>query len=65
MDQRTSRTPKIFVAIERTARARSPLADLEVMRSDGRRHLTFAGGSIEAEGYGTTVAVPSWGPKPR
>lgn len=39
--------------------------DLEVMRSDGKQHREFAGGSIEAEGYGTSVSSPAWGPRPR
>ena len=38
--------------------------DLEVMRSDGRRRRTFAGGSVESEGYGSGVSSPAWGPKP-
>ena len=39
--------------------------ELEVMRSDGRRPRSFAGGSIETEGYGTSVGFPAWGPRRR
>jgi Tol biopolymer transport system component len=39
--------------------------DLEVMRSDGKRRGEFDGGSVEAEGYGSGVGAPAWGPKPR
>jgi TolB protein len=39
--------------------------DLEVMRSDGKRRREFDGGSVEAEGYGSSVGAPAWGPKRR
>jgi TolB protein len=39
--------------------------ELKVMRSDGRRPRSFASGSIEPEGYGTSVGSPAWGPRPR
>lgn len=39
--------------------------DLEVMRSDGKRRRDLDGGGIEAEGYGSSVGTPAWGPKPR
>lgn len=39
--------------------------DLEVMRSDGKRRREFDGGGVEAEGYGSSVGAPTWGPKPR
>jgi Tol biopolymer transport system component len=39
--------------------------DLEVMSSDGRRLGEFDGGSVESEGYGSSVGPPAWGPKPR
>lgn len=39
---------------------------LEVMRADGRgRSKEFDSGGTEAEGFGTTVGPPSWGPRPR
>lgn len=40
-------------------------ADLEVMRSDGTNVKGFASGTLEVEGYGTTLSTPAWGPKPR
>lgn len=39
--------------------------DLEVMRSDGKRRRELDGGSVEAEGYGSSVGAPAWGPRPR
>jgi Tol biopolymer transport system component len=39
--------------------------DLEVMRSDGKRRREFDGGGVEAEGYGSAVGSPAWGPRPR
>jgi Tol biopolymer transport system component len=40
-------------------------SEVEVMRSDGTQRREFAGGGTEAEGYGTTVGPPTWGPAPR
>ncbi|HEY7456648.1 MAG TPA: hypothetical protein VH703_05175 [Solirubrobacterales bacterium] len=41
-------------------------SEIEVMRSDGRgRTVEFEGGGTEAEGFGTYVGPPSWGPRPR
>ena len=41
------------------------VSDLEVMRSDGRRMMTFIEAGFEEEGYGTGIGPPSWGPKPK
>ena len=39
---------------------------VEVMRTDGRGYAKeFAGGGTEAEGYGSHVGAPAWGPRPR
>jgi Tol biopolymer transport system component len=40
---------------------------IDVIRSDRRRPLlnTIDSGSIEEEGFGTTVGAPTWGPRPR
>jgi len=41
-------------------------SEVEVMRSDGRgRTVEFDGGGTEAEGFGTYIGPPSWGPRPR
>lgn len=39
--------------------------DLEVMRADGTQRKEFASGGTEAEGYGTSLGAPAWGPAPR
>lgn len=39
--------------------------DLEVIRPDGGGGKTFANGDTEEEGFGTAIATPAWGPKPR
>lgn len=39
-------------------------SDLEVMRSDGTERKEFATGGTEAEGYGTRIGAPTWGPRP-
>jgi Tol biopolymer transport system component len=41
------------------------LTDLEVMRADGRNRQSFAGAGRDADGYGTEIGAPAWGPKPR
>lgn len=41
------------------------LSDLLVMRADGRNRQSFAGAGRDAEGYGTEIGAPAWGPKPR
>lgn len=39
---------------------------VEVMRTDGRGYAKeFAGGGTEAEGYGSHVGAPAWGPRPQ
>lgn len=41
-------------------------SSVEVMRTDGRGFAKeFAGGGTEAEGYGSHVGAPAWGPRPR
>ncbi|MEX2108032.1 MAG: hypothetical protein WD827_04005 [Solirubrobacterales bacterium] len=39
--------------------------EVEVMRPDGTQRKEFAGGGTEAEGYGTRVGAPTWGPQPK
>ena len=39
--------------------------DLEVMKPDGSERKEFAIGGVEAEGYGTRIGAPTWGPRPR
>lgn len=41
------------------------LSDLLVMRADGRNRQSFAGAGRDAEGYGSEIGAPAWGPKPR
>jgi len=41
------------------------LTDLLVMRADGRNRRSFAGAGRDAEGYGTEIGAPAWGPRPR
>ena len=40
-------------------------SEVEVMRADGTERKEFASGGTEAEGYGTSVGAPTWGPRPR
>jgi TolB protein len=40
-------------------------SDVEVMRADGTEGKSFASGGTEAEGYGSRVGAPTWGPRPQ
>jgi Tol biopolymer transport system component len=42
----------------------SRISVIQVLRSDGRNPDSFDYGSVEEEGFGTTVGDPTWGPRP-
>ncbi len=42
----------------------SRISVIQVLRSDGRNPDSFDYGSVEEEGFGTTLGPPTWGPRP-